>query len=107
MGIAAVSQRSRHRASIEGHLADFIVDGRGGDAGLDQRRDLIKDGGGQMAGLAHPGKAVRSVELDRPVTQQCVAGFYCLIFGHGTDIARSAPNCEIVKRCKIMARRKG
>ncbi len=63
---------------------DEIVNCLGRHAGRDDIGQRIETGGSQRAGLAHAGKAVFAIMMDRP----CGAGAVCQIL-HGRSVLES------------------
>ena len=65
---------------------DDVVELLGGDAGDDMGNERVEDLGGEPAGGAHAGKALRPVQLDRAVAADD-AGFAVEEMGvHGRHI---------------------
>src|SRR6185436_13104242 len=63
--IAAIAQGRGHRARVQGHAMDDVVQLLGGHAGNDVGDERVEDLGGETAGGAHAGKGFGAVELDR------------------------------------------
>ena len=67
LGVAAIAERRRHCAAIDDVVVAEGIEGLGGDAGLDQRRQRVEHLGREPAGLAHRRERVRTVGLDAPL----------------------------------------
>ena len=88
--VAAIVERRRQRAVVHAELEDEAVDGFGGDAGLDHRHQLVEAARGEVACLAHAGKAFLAIEADLAgVSERCRGGVE--IGDHFVRIAGRAP----------------
>ena len=58
-GVAAIVERGGDRAIVHAVVEDEAVDRLGGDAGRHDRRELVEAARGEVACLAHAGKAFR------------------------------------------------
>ena len=89
--IAAIAEGGGDRAA-GAHLGeDDVVELAGGDAGHDVGDERVEDLGGDPAGGAHAGKALRAVQLDRAVTaDDGVVAIEIMNVGHSADIALAA-----------------
>jgi hypothetical protein len=85
LGVAAITERRRHRARGERHLVDNVVERLGRDSGDDVGRQRVEDLGGEPPGPAHPFEALRPVQLD-----DAVASLDPIVCSHG-DILSHAP----------------
>ncbi len=80
--ITAIAQRGGHRAAIQHHRADRIVERGGGDAGHYQRREFVEDARGELPRAAHALVALGPVELDGAIAMNGLAAVDGLVFGH-------------------------
>jgi hypothetical protein len=82
----AIAERRRDRSGGERLLPDHVVQRAGGHAGHDMRDKAVEYLGGQPAGLAHAGKTLRSVQLDRAGAGLRGGVFYGHIICHAAYI---------------------
>ena len=95
MRIAAIAERRGHRACIQHHAPDRIVDAAGGHAGPDQIDAGIKDFGGQPPCLAHRFKAFWPMQFDGAVAVDGLIAVNELVLVHGGHIATRAAKSYI------------
>ena len=65
--VAAIAERRRDRAGVEGHLVDDVVELLSRDAGDDVGHERVEDLRGEAAGAAHALEPFGAVQLDDAV----------------------------------------
>ena len=102
--VAAIEQRCRNRAVIEGVLPGQIVQMFRGDTRGDFAGQHVQNFRRQAPGLAHAGKTLRSMQLDTPVPRGGSGG----LVGHdviGSRQIQCPPETHIYKSARRWERR--